>query len=184
MICLLAAAAATLGSRWWLLALVAQQRLGAAAAWLVIAGTAVLAASLSAWFGFTIAQQFRGPGMLLLLGLALVFAAASMAWPVRPLSAKLRESMAGPGAAAILLGAAMLSDSAPFIILAATAWTGEAVLAGAGGATGLIAAAVFAGPIFASSDSLPTWWQPLRWAIAALLLVIAAVTSLAALGVL
>jgi Ca2+/H+ antiporter, TMEM165/GDT1 family len=78
--------------------------------------------------------------MLLFLALAILFAGASALWPMKPIADKTSDSARAPVAATILLLAAQLNDSAPFIILAAAAWTGDPILAAVGGAVGLIAA--------------------------------------------
>lgn len=183
MISLLACGAATFGSRWWLLASAAQRHLSPFAASFTIAATATLASTLAAVFGATIAAQVRGPGMLLLLALALLLAGIGMAWPTRPLSPKLQASVKGPLSAFILLAAAMLSDSAPFIILAAAARTGNAAYAGAGGAIGLMAAATGSAMID-PAQVLPMWLHWLRRAIAALLIIIGAIAAASALAIL
>lgn len=183
MICLVACGAATLGSRWWLLAAASQRALSPVWAHLVIAATAIVAVGGGAWFGATLAAQFRGPGMLLLLALALLLASAGLAWPCKPLSAALRASLKGPVSAMILLFAAMLSDSAPFITLAAAARTGNAVLAGVGGAAGLMVAAALAG-VMAPQGALPRWLHWLRRSLAAILFAVGAIAATSALGIL
>lgn len=181
MICLLSVSTATLGSRWWLLCAATLRRIPQSQALVAIVVPAIAAAAAAAWFGDTIANQFRGPGMLLLLAIALLFAAAGMAWPVRPLSDRLTLSIRGPWSASVLLAAAMLSDSGPFIIMAAAARTGNAMFAGVGGAIGLIAAAALAG-VIGGGSTMPPWLQVMRWAIAATLALIGAVAALVALG--
>lgn len=142
MICLIASAVAAFGGRWWLLAVAISERKGSAVALPGILISAVVAAGLAAMAGGWIASAVRGPGMLLFLALAILFAGASALWPVKPIADKTSDSARGPTAATILLLAAQLNDSAPFIILAAAAWTGDPILAAAGGAFGLIAAAL------------------------------------------
>lgn len=182
MICLLACGAATLGSRWWLLSAATLRQLPHLSAYFAILMTAGLGAGLAAWFGATIAAQYRGPGMLLLLALALLLAGIGMAWPARPLSAKLQASVKGPLSATIMLGAAMLSDSAPFIILAAAARTGSAAYAGVGGAIGLMAATAGSAMID-PVHALPPWLHWLRRAIAALLIIIGVIAAARARGI-
>lgn len=183
MICLLACAAATPGSRWAQLAVVALARLSGWRGALPVIGSAVVAAALAAAFGSEIAAQMRGPGMLLLLALALAFAAAGLFWPVRPLSDRLRGSITGPASAAILLLAAMVSDSAPFIILAATAWTGEAAFAAIGGAAGLVAVAMAMFSVQMNADELPRWATLFRRTCAAVMALISASCAIVALGI-
>lgn len=182
MICFLAAAMATLGSRWWLLAQAAQHRLAGWTALLLIASTAILASALSAAFGATLAAQFAGRGMLLLLAIALGFAAIGLAWPAKPLSAALTSALSRPLHAGILLLAAMVSDSAPFIILAATAWTNAPLLAAAGGASGLVLAAVVTAHILPPNQTLPAWLHHSRRAMMVVLAVTAAIAAVLALG--
>lgn len=181
MICLLAAAVSTIGSRWWLLAGEALSRLPGWPGWTAVIASALIAATAAATFGAGIAAQMRGPGMLLLLALALLFAAVAMAWPVRPLAQRLRESLSGPFSAVVLLLAAMMSDSVPFIILAATAWTGAPVLAAAGGAAGLGTAAYIAA--MGGGAEPPRWLRPLRLGAAVLLAMVAALSAISALGI-
>ncbi|MEQ1509660.1 MAG: hypothetical protein ABL909_04565 [Sphingopyxis sp.] len=183
MICLLACGAATIGSRWWLLAAAAQRRLSAASAYIPIALTAILGSGLSALLGATLHAQVRGPGMLLLLAIALLFAGLALAWPARPISAKLSASVKGPLSALILLSAAMLSDSAPFIIMATVARTGNMTYAGVGGAIGLIAAAVGTAMID-PTEPLPAWLNWLRRAIAVILCFVAVIAAASARGLL
>lgn len=181
MICLMACAAATLGSRWWLLAHAVRRTLSPISASLAIGVTAALGSGLAAWFGGAIAVQIHGPGMLLLLALALLLAAATMAWPARPLSPKLLASLDAPLSALILLAAAILSDSAPFIIFATAARTGSAALAAVGGAVGLLSAALLM-PAVDPVRTLPPWLLWLQRATALLLFVIGAIAAINALG--
>lgn len=183
MICFLAAAVVSLGSRWWLLAHAAQQARGAPAVLPPILATAAFAAGLSAAFGASLAATLAGPGMLLLLAIALVMAAAGLAWPARALSVQIRESMRGSWSILVLLAAAMVSDSVPFIIFAAAAWTGEAVLAAVGGTAGLMGAAL-AGPLLLTRGArLPAWLNTGRRAVAFVLILTAAMAAVIALGV-
>lgn len=183
MICLLASAAATVGSRWWLLSIAALHQLGPWRGGSAVAATAMLGATLSAAFGMTLASQFRGPAMLLLIAMALAFAAAGLAWPVKPLSARLRGSLRGTASGTILLCAAMISDGAPFIILSVAAWTGSGMLSAAGGATGLIACAAGGWMVMQNSITLPNWLHWLRLTLAGLLAVAAGVSAISALGI-
>lgn len=182
MICFLAAAMATLGSRWWLLAQAAQHQLAGWTAMALIVSTAILASALSAAFGATLAVEFAGRGMLLLLAIALGFAAIGLAWPTKPLSAALTTALSRPLHAAILLLAAMLSDSAPFIIMAATAWTNAPLLAAAGGAAGLVLAAVATTHVLQPNQALPTWLHHGRRAMMVVMAVTAAIAAVLALG--
>ena len=87
----------------------------------------------------------------------------------------------GPVTATILLLAALIGDSAPFIILATAARTGDAALAAFGGAAGLGAAALAAMMLPADALSVATI-QRLRWAAGVLFLLIGLIVALSALG--
>ena len=181
MICLIASAVAAFGGRWWLLAVAIATRKGHAIAVPGIGISAVAAAGLAAIAGGWIVAEVRGPGLLLFLALAILFAGASALWPAKPIPERVSDSARGPVAATILLLAAQLNDSAPFIILAAAAWTGDPVLAAVGGAVGLVAAA--AGGI-ALSPSARAGPHIARWrsAIGIALLLLGAWIAVSAIG--
>jgi hypothetical protein len=179
MVALLASAIATLGSRWSSIAAltIAARRDGLG--WLPVMVVAVAASVLAATFGIEVAARYRGPGMLLLLALALLFAAPALLWPVRKIGSDVGQSLGNPLKAGIVLAAAMISDGAPFIIFAVAAWTGAWVLTMAGGVMGLIAA-VAAMRMF-HRDNMPS--DGLRWlrvGLGVLLIFIALFTALAA----
>ena len=183
MICLVASAVSAFGGRWFLTARAVSARLGGWAGPVAALASALIAAMAAAILGGTIAAQIVGPGMLLFLSLALLFAGAAMVWPTKPPGERILRSARGPVSGFILLLAAMLSDSAPFIILAAAAWSGEVGLAMLGGVAGLIAAAMVA--LFPAelpiSDAL---MRRIRLGAGVLILLIGAVTALTALGLL
>lgn len=191
MVALLASAIATLGSRWSALAAVSVVARGTGAGggtgangglgWVPVVVTAALGCGLAAFFGAEVAARYRGPGMLLLLALALGFAAPALLWPVRPLGVDVVQTMRRPISATVLLAAALISDSAPFIVFAVTAWTGGWMLAGIGGAAGMLLAAL--ATMLLHGNTTPP--QLLRWVragLGVLLLFIAIFTAMAALG--
>lgn len=165
LVSLLAAAAAALGGRWALLAAASLRHHGPAAGW-PAAMTALVAAGGAAWLGADLAARFAGPGMLLFLALALVFAAPTLLFAPRPLDPAITARLGQWPAALILLAAALVSDGAPFIILAVAAWTGQPLLAATGGLAGL-ALAVLAGAALPLDRAMLLWS---RRGLAALLL--------------
>jgi putative Ca2+/H+ antiporter (TMEM165/GDT1 family) len=144
MICLIASAIAAFGGRWFLLVRAVSAKLPGAPVIAATLASAAIAGSTAAWMGGAIAAGARGPGMLLFLSLALLFAGAAMVLPARLPGERLMRSARRPVSAFILLLAAMLSDSAPFIILATAAWSGGTGFAMIGGIAGLTAAAMLA----------------------------------------
>ena len=181
MICLLASAVAAFGGRWWLLGVAISERKGSRVALPGTLISAVVAAGLAAMAGGWIAAAVRGPGMLLFLALSLLFAGASALWPVKPISDRVTDSARGPVAAVILLLAAQLSDSAPFIILAAAAWTRDTGLAAIGGMIGLLAAAGVGLAIGLDQRVMARVGQ-IRMAIGIALLLLGAWVAVSALG--
>lgn len=183
MICLVACAIAGLGGRWWLLVQGMARRLSLGAVLLAMLLSIAAAVGLAATAGGTMALTLRGPGMLLFLALALLSAGAGLCWPAKPVGQKTLDSARGPISATILLLAAMVSDSAPFIILAESARTGTPILAGLGALIGLIAAG-------GSAISLDDAMVPLRLinrvraGIGILFLIIGAIAALSALQLL
>lgn len=183
MLCLVACAVSAFGGRWFLTARGVSTRLDGLAGPVVALTSALIAAIAAAMLGGTIGAQIVGPGMLLFLSLALLFAGAAMVWPTKPPSERLLASVRGPVSAFILLLAAMLSDSAPFIILAAAAWSGDVGFAMVGGAAGLGAAAILA--LFPAElpigDAL---MQRIRLGAGVIVLIVGIMTALTALGLL
>ncbi len=171
---LIGAALAALGGRWWTLGAGLVRDRARAALPLVLL-SAIAAAGVAASGGAWIGAQVRGPGMLLFLALALLFAGAGALWPVRAAMDADARAARAPVSAFILLLAAQLSESAPFLILAVAAWTREPVWSAIGGASGMMAA-VMAAPL------LPARSPVLRAGISALLLTIGAVLAVGALG--
>lgn len=178
MITLIACALAATGGRWWQIAAAASRHGGTGQA-AVLAG-AVIVASVAGWLGKATHEEVAGRGMMLFLAIALLLAGASALWPVRSLPAELHASLRGPVSSFIIALAALVSDSGPFIILAAAAWTGEWGLAAAGGAAGLVAAA---GAAFILPAEVAGEWITFARRIAGtLFLIVGAVTALSALG--
>lgn len=180
MITLIACALAATGGRWWQIATVAARH-GIAGQASILAGVALVALA-AGWLGQTTHEEVAGRGMMLFLAIALLLAGGSALWPVRPLHPKLEASVQGPVSGFVIALAALISDSGPFIILAAAAWTGEWMLAAAGGAAGLAAAAVAA--FMLPANSMSDWITGARRTAGALFLIVGAVTALAALGLL
>lgn len=138
---LLAGALVSFGGRWWLLGRAITDARGQTLALSAMLASALVAAAAAAWLGASIAAQVRGPGLLLFFALSLLLAGASALWPLRQVAPRLLASARGPASAFILLLAAQLGESAPFIILATAAWTLDPLMAGIGGAMGLVVAA-------------------------------------------
>jgi Ca2+/H+ antiporter, TMEM165/GDT1 family len=180
MIALVACALSATGGRWWQIA-AAAARHGTPGQAAVLSGVA-LVASAAGWLGKTTHDEVAGRGMMLFLAIALLLAGASALWPARPLPPKIDASLRGPVSSFVIALAALISDSGPFIILAAAAWTGEWVLAAAGGAAGLAAAAVAA--FMLPANMVGVWITAARRIAGGLFLIIGAVTALAALGLL
>lgn len=180
MITLVACALSATGGRWWQIA-AAAARHGTAGQAAVLSGVALVAFA-AGWLGKTTHDEVAGRGMMLFLAIALLLAGASALWPARPLPQKIDASLRGPASSFVIALAALISDSGPFIILAAAAWTGEWVLAAVGGAAGLAAAAVAA--FMLPANTVGVWITAARRTAGALFLIIGAVTALAALGLL
>jgi Ca2+/H+ antiporter, TMEM165/GDT1 family len=180
MITLIACALAATGGRWWQIAAVAARH-GIAGQVAVLSGVALVALA-AGWLGKTTHDEVAGRGMMLFLAIALLLAGASALWPVRPLPPKIDSSVRGPASSFVIALAALISDSGPFIILAAAAWTGEWILAVAGGMAGLTAAAV--GAFTVPANAVSVWIAAARRIVGVLFLIIGTITALAALGLL
>lgn len=179
MVALLASAIAALGSRWANLAALTIGARSSAVGWVPVVATAIIASGIAARFGIEVAARYQGPGMLLLLALALAFAVPALLWPIRPVGADVARSVAQPIKATVLLAAAMISDGAPFIIFAVSAWTGVWALAAAGGAAGLVVAVAVARG-FGIADMPPATLRWSRLTLGTALLFIALFTALSA----
>lgn len=180
MIALVACALAATGGRWWQIA-AAAARHGPAGQAAIMAGI-LLVAIAAGLLGKTTHEEVAGRGMMLFLAIALLLAGASALWPVRHLPPKIDASLRGPASSFVIALAALISDSGPFIILAAAAWTGEWLFAAIGGMAGLSASAMAAFMLPASA--VGAWMRSARRMIGSLFLIIGAATALAALGLL
>ena len=154
-------------------------RLGAgpgllAAIWL----SAVATCALAAWASTLLAPLMPGPAKLMLVAFALLAGAAELAFRRAPRAPA--EPTRSVGAIALVLLASQATDGARFLLLAVALVTAEPVAAAAGGA--LASGAVLTLAAMAG----PAWSRlPLRatgWAIAAVLLLFAIATALAARG--
>jgi putative Ca2+/H+ antiporter (TMEM165/GDT1 family) len=176
MVALAASALSAFGGPWWRLSAALSAESPRLRAGWIAPLTALIAAAFAAIAGGWIAAEVRGPGMQLFLALSLLLAAGAMLWPNRPMRERVADR--GPAATLILLLALVISDSAPFIILAVAAWTGLPLWAGVGGALGMLAAilaATLAGVV--PSESLV---RRIRLIGGAVLLVIGAWVALSA----
>ena len=181
MIGLLAGALVSFGGRWWLLGRAIGESRGQAVALPAMLLSAILVAVGASFAGGAIAQSVRGPGLMLFLALSLLFAGGGALWPMRPIKPRLIASARGPVTAFILLIAAQLGESAPFIILAAAAWSLDPLPAGIGGGLGMVVAALSTSLL--SADELARLpMRRIRLALGILLLAIGLWLALAALG--
>lgn len=182
MIGLLAGALVSFGGRWWLLGRAIAERIGQARTLPAMLLSAVLVAAAAAWLGGTVSREVRGPGLLLFLALSLLLAGAGALWPTRAIPPRLQQSARGPVSAFILLLAAQISESAPFIILATAAWSLDPLMAGVGGALGVAIAGSSIGLLTATElAAMPV--RRLRIVIGAMLLIIGLWLALAALAI-
>ena len=181
MICLLASAIGAFGGRWWMLAHGMAARLSVTVLTLALAISTMVGVAAAALLGGQMAAQIRGPGMLLFLALAILSAGAGLCWPTKAAGDKALAGAKGPVSATILLLAALIGDSGPFIILAAAARTGSSMLAAFGGLAGLGAAALLASMLPPGAMALGTI-QRIRWVAGIALLLIGLITALSALG--
>lgn len=171
MVALVVALLATPGGRWWWLA-------RGESLWLV-AVSAGLACALAAGGGQWVAASVRGPGMQLLLALAIIVAGGGLLWPSKPAqrgNALLPLRM-------IRLTAAAWSDAAPFVVFAAAAWAREPLLAGLGGGVGMIATVLLARE-WADDAAITARLGRLRTGIGALLLIVGTIVALSAMRLL
>lgn len=171
MVALVVALLATPGGRWWWLA-------GRESHGLVIA-SAALACAVAAGGGQLVAASVRGPGMQLMLALAILVAGGGLLWP-----SKAAEGTTSPlPLRAIRLLAAAWSDAAPFVVFAAAAWAREPLLAGIGGAVGMVVTAMLARE-WVATTGFPLWLGPVRLAIGGILLIVGSIVALSALRLL
>ncbi len=133
MIALVVALLATPGGRWWQWA----RRNPNDSLRNPLSATA--ACVLAALSGAAVGSGLRGPGLNLLLAIALVAAGLGMMWPAR--SPAPASKMAPPLATPRLMLAAF-SDAAPFVVFAVAAMTRAPVFAMIGGTLGMAGAAL------------------------------------------
>lgn len=171
---LLASALAAFGTRQARLVAQLSARLGGspgllAACWLTAAATSALAA----WGGGLVEPVLTGPGKTMFVAAALAMAAIELAWPMR------RKPPAEPtrslGAIALVLAAGQAADAARFLVLALAVATGNAMLAGVGGALG-------SGAVLTLAWTLGAEWEA-RLPLAAIRLGLGGVFLIAALVV-
>jgi putative Ca2+/H+ antiporter (TMEM165/GDT1 family) len=158
---------AALGGSWALLP----------AIWLSSIGTSAFAA----WLGAQLALQLPAPAKPMLVALALAFGAIELI-VLRPRPAP-REPTRSFVAIVLVMLATQGTDAARLLVLALAASRGGPWLAGAGGALG-------SGVVLTVAWALARRWEarlplrPLRWTLAALMLLAAVVTGLNARGLL
>lgn len=139
MICLTACAITVIGGPWW-------RRIGhlatALPAWqcgAAVMTSILVCAAISAFGGHWVASHAAGPGLQLLLALALASGAIPLLWPqAAPRPAGLSRTRL-PWVI-LTLTTVQIGDSAQFILFAVAAWSGHPWLAGIGGVAGLAAA--------------------------------------------
>lgn len=182
MIALLAGALVNFGGRWWALGRAIAVRRGQSASLPALLLSGLLIAIAAAWMGGTVSQQVRGPGLVLFLALSLLLAGAGALWPTRAIPDKLAKSARGPVTAFILLLAAQLSESAPFIILATAAWSLDAPMAGIGGAVGTAMAALST-TMLSETELAALPLRRIRQTVGGMLLIAGLWLALVALGV-
>jgi putative Ca2+/H+ antiporter (TMEM165/GDT1 family) len=173
---LVAVFAVSLGGRDQLLAARLADRLGKGGGLLAVGGLAsTVSAFAMAVAGLALALALPGPAAEMLVAIALVLAAAELAWPRR--SALPEEPTRSLFATFIVLLARQVGDAARFMVFAFAAG-GSAWLAGAGGALGG-AAAIGLG-ISASREIFDWPLRKLRLGLAVALAVTAIVVGLKA----
>lgn len=176
-----AVALVSLGSRDQLLIARLSDKLGSGAA-LLAAGCLAAAASATAmaWAGQAIAALLAEDARTMLVALALLLAAAELAWPNRERAPA--EPTRSFAAVALVLFARQLGDGARFLIFALAVATASPVLAGAGGALGGAAAVTLGWAAGAELEArLPL--RTIRIALALVLAIAAIALGLSARGV-
>ncbi len=132
--------------------------------------SACLAAAAMAWVGAGFAALLPRRAGQMLVAFALGMAAIELALPVRVKPPK--EPTRSLPAVLIVLLARQIGDGARFGIVALAAWTSAPITAGLGGALGGAAAVMLGWS--AGAATLARWpLRPLRWSLAAALLVAA-----------
>jgi hypothetical protein len=179
---LLAAAAATLAGREAVRVARLSAALGAGAGLLTACWMAcAFGSGLTAWIGAHIAAQLMPGAKAVLVAIALLLAAGELAL-MRPGRAP-AEPTRSFGAIALVLGSAQLTSAAGFLVLALAAAGPMPELVALGGMMG-------GGAVLTAAWSVGAEWEarlplgPLRWGMAALLLLAALLTGLSARGLL
>ncbi|MDD3799034.1 MAG: hypothetical protein PHE36_07655 [Novosphingobium sp.] len=178
---LLAAALASFGGRDQRLVARLSGRLGGsgvllALAWIAACGTAVLAALA----GAGVTQILPPAAKHMLAAFALLLGGLELAWPWR--LRKVEEPTRSAVAILIVLGSLQIGDGARFLILAIAVVTGDPVLAAAGGALGSGAVLTMGWAMGPDMErTLPL--KPIRYAVAAVLVVAGVVIGLSARGI-
>jgi putative Ca2+/H+ antiporter (TMEM165/GDT1 family) len=176
LLALLLVFALALGGRdQWLVALWADA-LGRSGALLAIAiASACAAAGVMAWVGAEFAAMLPRRAAQMLVAFALALAAAELALPVRVKAP--REPTRSLGAIGIVLFARQVGDGARFVVFALAAGATMSITAALGGALAGAAAVTLGWSIGAEGLArLPL--RPLRWVVAACLIVAALFTAL------
>ncbi len=178
MFALAAVFAISLGGRDQLLAARLVERLGRAGPLLAVGAlSSIVSAMAMAAAGLALTLVLPGPAADMLVAIALLVAAAELAWPRR--GALPDEPTRSLFAIFVVLLARQLGDAARFLVFAFAAG-GSAWLAGIGGAIGGIAALALG---ILASEELPGWpLRGVRLALAVLLAIVAVVMALAARG--
>lgn len=168
------------GGREWQLAARLSQRLGNTTA-LMVAGivASALSAAAMAFSGALIGKLMPGPAQMMLVAIALLIAAAELAWPRK---ARLpQEPTRSFVPILIVLIARQIGDAARFLVFAFAA-AGSPAAAGIGGSLGGIAAIAVAISAGAEIEArLPL--RKVRVIIAVLLAVVAVALGLSARGI-
>jgi Ca2+/H+ antiporter, TMEM165/GDT1 family len=132
--------------------------------------SAALMAALMAWVGAGFAAQLPPRAAQMLVAFALAMAGFELAWPVK--LAEPREPTRSLGAIAIVLAARQVGDAARFAVFALAAWANLPATAALGGALGG-GAAITLGWSLGGAGLARLPLRPLRWLLAACLLVVA-----------
>lgn len=180
---LVAAALLSIGARdQILLARLAQGRKGGGAALIVIALlVTALSSGLMAWGGAHVSALLPSAAKHMLVAFALGAAAFELAWTRK--QAAPREPTHSLFALFVVLLARQLGDAARFTVFALAAATGVPVLSALGGwigGAGVLLVAVLAADELAD----PARLRPVRWVLAAVCAIAAAVIGLGARGLL
>lgn len=137
---------------------------------LIGVASAAVSAVTMAWVGAEFAALLPRRAAQMLVAFALAMAALELAWPVRVKQP--REPTRSLGAIAIVLLARQIGDGARFAVFALAAWASLPQTAALGGALGGAAAIALGWSVGATRMS--RWpLRPLRWGLAACLIVAA-----------